>query len=172
MPVYSMQTEDIDSLIDPTQDDIRQAVERMASPTGPTFIVINADADIYVQAAGTNGRYVIESRQSYGEGFTHYRVASCEPTVSVPTVVSYKNKCNKHPPRSCPIHAQTVDIVGLPEVLAVMLDFHRLHERSPAYFWRDVTAEIEVPEVTHDDDAIQQISPSGVHGSNHPRRCQ
>lgn len=48
------------------------AIDKMASPTGPTYIVVAADDGLsYAQAAGTNGRYVVEARDVFGEGFLH-----------------------------------------------------------------------------------------------------
>ena len=50
-------------------DDVVRAVCEIARPDGPTYVVVEDGQETYAQAAGTNGRYVIESRTIFGEGF-------------------------------------------------------------------------------------------------------
>jgi hypothetical protein len=47
----------------------------MAMPHGPTYIILEDEDHCYIQAAGTEGRYVIEARDHFGEGFKHLRAA-------------------------------------------------------------------------------------------------
>jgi len=70
---FTLSVENLPSACRATGDDIRRAIESLRSPTGPTYINLTGSDGSYAQAGGTNGRYVIESRDVYGEGFRHWR---------------------------------------------------------------------------------------------------
>jgi len=61
-----MQLEGHPSLSDVTPQQVSRGVDALASPIGPTFIIVEDGAGSYCQAAGTDGRYVLEAREGYG----------------------------------------------------------------------------------------------------------
>lgn len=125
-----------------TLAEVAVAIDKMASPTGPTFIVVAADdGTSYAQAAGTDGRYVVEGRDVFGEGFLHYRLHQGDAAKSEQVVVHYRQKCSNHPPRGCPLKVLAVDVVALPVVKAAILHYLETCERSNGLLWRDITRE-------------------------------
>lgn len=99
---------------DVTNDDVLEAIEAMASPHGPTFVILEDDQRNYTQAAGTDGRYVIESRDVYGEGFTHWR-AMRDGAGEGAATIRYRQRCpkGKHPPRGCPLKVRAGEVFSL-----------------------------------------------------------
>ena len=86
-------------LLNATIEDVVKAVFEIVRPHGPTYLVVEHGEDSYAQAAGTQGRYVIESRTIFGEGFQHFRVARDLAGSDSPAVIHYRQTCSKHPPR-------------------------------------------------------------------------
>jgi hypothetical protein len=82
-----------------TIEDVAIAICALARPDDPTYIVVEDGEDSYAQAAGTEGRYVIESRTMFGERFQHFRVARDLGGADAPAVIHYRQRCDKHPPR-------------------------------------------------------------------------
>ena len=145
---------------DATIDDIVHAIYEIARPDGPTFLVVE-DGKAYAQAAGTEGRYVIESRTMFGEGFQHFRVAHDLGGADAPAVIRYRQTCVRHPPRSCPLRVRESEVCTLAEVERAILTFAATGERDESLFWRDVTAEM-VKKLTRrrdDDGEITRITP-------------
>jgi hypothetical protein len=129
-------------ILDATGSDVSTAVLRMWKPKGPTIIIIEDDDGNYAQAAGTDDRYVIESRTVFGEGFQHYRV--CQPIAGpdAADVVYHRQNCSKHPPRECPITVRKSEVFDLSTVDLVMQAYVSTGERVASLQWRDVTAEL------------------------------
>lgn len=126
---------------DATRDDIVRAVKRMAMPGGPTYMIVSDDDGNYAQAAGTDERYIIESRSAYGEGFRHFRV--CQPITGPDDkdVVYHRQKCSKHPPRRCPLTVRKSEVCDLGTVELAMSAYLLTGERVASLQWRDVTEE-------------------------------
>ena len=146
---------------DATIDDIVHAIYEIARPDGPTFLVIEHGEEAYAQAAGTEARYVIESRTMFGEGFQHFRVAHDLGGADAPAVIRYRQTCVRHPPRSCPLRVRESEVCTLAEVERAILTFAATGERDESLFWRDVTAEM-VKKLTRrrdDDGEIARITP-------------
>jgi len=121
--------------------DVVQAVRRLADPSGPTFvIVVDADGN-YVQAAGTDGRYIVESRTVYGEGFQHYRLYQPIAGPDAADVVYHRKKCDRHPPRRYPLRVRKSEVCDLGTVESALLAFLETGERAASLLWRDVTDE-------------------------------
>lgn len=148
-------------LSDATIDDIVRAVYEIARPDGPTFLVVEDGEEAYAQAAGTEGRYVIESRTIFGEGFQHFRVAHDSGGADAPAVIHYRQTCVRHPPRSCPLRVRESEVCTFAEVERAILTFAATGERDGTLFWRDVTAQMlrDVTRRPDDDGEIGLITP-------------
>jgi len=127
---------------DATVDDIVRAVYQIARPDGPTFLVVEDGEQAYAQAAGTDGRYVIESRTTFGEGFQHFRVAHESGGADAPAVIHYRQRCSKHPPRRCPLRVRKSEVCTFAEVERALVTFAASGKRDASLFWRDVTAQM------------------------------
>jgi hypothetical protein len=146
--------------------EVARAIDQMASPHGPTYIIVEADDRCsYAQAAGTDGRYVVEGRDVFGEGFRHFRLYRGDVAASEPSVVYYRQKCSKHPPRGCPLKVLAVDVVGLDAVKTAILHYVQTFERSPGLHWRDITHEFLEESLEKDCTEIATIYPGA------PRRA-
>lgn len=94
------------------------------------------------QAAGTDGRYVIESRTGFGGGFQHFRVARDLAAADAPAVIYYRQQCSRHPPRRCPLRVRESEVCTFAEVERAILTFAATGRRDGTLFWRDVTAQL------------------------------
>jgi hypothetical protein len=135
-----------------TIDDVLQAVYQITRPDGPTYLVIEHGEDSYAQAAGTDGRYVIESRTIFGEGFQHFRVARDLGGADAPAVIHYRQRCSKHPPRCCPLEVRESEVCSLADVERALLTYAATGERDGGLQWRDVTPEMVKDFKRRDDD--------------------
>jgi len=144
-----------------TIEDVVRAIDEMARPDGPTYLVVEHGEDSYAQAAGTEGRYVIESRTIFGEGFQHFRVCRDLVGADAAAVVHYRRKCSKHPPRRCPIRVLESEVGCLVDVERALLTYAATGERDEGLRWRDVTPELVKDFKRRDDDdgEIAQIAP-------------
>jgi len=123
-----------------TLEDVVRAIYEIARPDGPTFMIIEDGAGSYAQAAGTDGRYVIESRTHFGEGFEHFRVYRGLAESDRPAVIYYRQRCSKHPPRRCPLRVRESEVGSLAEVEQALASFAATGRRDDRLRWRDVPA--------------------------------
>jgi hypothetical protein len=147
-------------ILSATPSDISHAVLQMWRPKGPTFMIIEDDDGNYAQAAGTDERYVIESRYVFGEGFQHFRV--CQPIAGPdgPDVVYHRQKCSRHPPRRCPLTVRRSEVCDIDTVSIAMSAYVTTGERCASLQWRDVTQEsLEEASRRRGDDEITPIGP-------------
>lgn len=142
-----------------TTRDVLRAVAKLATPNGPTFIVLVRHNGDYAQAAGTDGRYVIESRTVYGEGFRHYRVFHDIAGPDSDSVIHYLRQCRKklHSPRKCPLPVRESEVSCLEEVEQALIAFHETAERDPTLRWRDISD--KWPITSKADDEFASIPP-------------
>jgi hypothetical protein len=148
-------------LTNATVEDVAIAIYALARPDGPTYIVVEDGEESYAQAAGTEGRYVIESRTMFGEGFQHFRAARDLGGADAPAVIHYRPRCDKHPPRRCPLDVRKSEVSTFAEVERALLTFAATGRRDVTLFWRDVTPEM-VKDFTRrpdDDGEIGLITP-------------
>jgi hypothetical protein len=140
-----------------TAEDVRLAVEAMASPNGPTYIILTTPDDSYAQAAGSHGRFVIESREVFGEGFQHWRVHLPRPDGDKPAVITYRRQCpkGKHPPRGCPLSVLACDVMDIEAVATALHQFAVDYTRTERLRWRDVRDEF----LRDTDLDVQEIRP-------------
>lgn len=146
---------------DATVEDVVRAVYAIARPDGPTFLIVEHGEKSYAQAAGTEGRFVIESRTKFGEGFQHFRVARDSGEGDAATVIHYRQQCVRHPPRRCPLRVRESEVCTFANVERAILTFAATGERDETLFWRDVTAQMVKDFVRRpdDDDEIGLITP-------------
>jgi hypothetical protein len=144
-----------------TIEDVVRAIYEIARPDGPTFLVVEHGEDSYAQAAGTEGRFVIESRTIFGEGFQHFRVCHDLSGPDGPAVIHYRQKCSKHPPRRCPLRIRESEVSAFADVERALLHYAATGARDEALQWRDVTPEMVKDFKRRDDDdgEIGLISP-------------
>jgi hypothetical protein len=143
----------------PSSEDIHRAIAGMALPLGPTFIILAAGEGSYIQAAGSNGRFVIESRDVYGEGFRHWRAFQPGAADGGPAVVTYRQRCprGKHPSRGCPLAVRQSDVMSHASVMSAILQFAQDRSRSAKLEWRDIS--IDFLPASDADCRIRDISP-------------
>ena len=124
----------------PSRDLLQTLLDSFGTPNGPTFIVLTGPREQYVQAAGSAGRYILESRDNYGEGFQHLRAGT---QTGRKATVFYRWKCTKdlHPTLGCPLEVDEGAMLTLEEVKAALLHYARAGERSAGFTWHDVTEE-------------------------------
>jgi hypothetical protein len=144
-----------------TIDDVVRAVYALARPNGPTYLVVEHGEDSYAQAAGTEGRFVIESRTIFGEGFQHFRVARGRGGADAPAVIHYRQRCDKHPPRRCPLKVRESEVSTVADVERALLTFAATGRRDATLYWRDVTPEMvkDFARRPDDDGEIGLITP-------------
>jgi hypothetical protein len=131
----------------------------MTQPNGPTYIIIEAKEGTYAQAAGTDGRYVVESRTQFGEGFQHFRVCRTWVGEDHPDIVYYGSKCSKHAHRRCPLHVQASEVCTLADVERSLVAFAETGCRDSELHWRDVTKVMLSDAVNRDNFTITPITP-------------
>ena len=129
----------------PPGDLVDSLIHSFGGPGGPTFIVLTGANDQYVQAAGSSGRYILESRDNYGEGFQHLRAGRPGPLSGEKATVYYRWRCTKgiHPPLGCPLGVDAHCVLDLEAVKTALAHYSRTGERHAAFAWHDVTAEHE-----------------------------
>jgi hypothetical protein len=144
-----------------TIEDVAWAISEIARTDGPTYLVVEHGEDSYAQAAGTEGRFVIESRTIFGEGFQHFRVARDLGGPDSAAVIHYRQKCSKHPPRRCPLRVRESEVCNLADVELALLTYAATGDLDGGLLWRDVTAEMvkEFKRRDDDDGEIAQINP-------------
>lgn len=141
------------------------AAMRMARPDNPpTYVVVTAPDKTYCQAAGSRGRFIAESREWFGEGFTHWRAGRLGVEDDTPTTIYYRQQCvdGKHRPLECPLSAIESDVLQLTDVQAILTYFASHRERHPGYRWREITEKfVKREESPPDDEEILEIRPGG-----------
>ncbi len=145
---------------DVTASDVVQTMRRIADPRGPTYVILTDADGNYVQAAGTDGRYIVESRSVYGEGFQHFRMHQQSEGPDAADVVYHRQKCDRHPPRRCPLRVRRSEVCDLGTVEFALLAFLQTGERAPSLLWREVTEDM-IAKAAHrgHDDEITEIRP-------------
>jgi hypothetical protein len=138
---------------------VARAVAALASPTGPTFIIVRNSEGSYCQAAGTDGRYVLEAREAFGEGFLHYRACVTGAGSGEMTKVYHRKRCDRHPPRRCPITVLSSEVVGLDDVQRALVAFAETGERCRETVWRNVNSEFTGEESTGEIRVIRPTAP-------------
>ena len=163
MPLYRLMLEDHSDVFPATLGHVQMAIHKMAASTGPTFLNLKDEGGSWAQAGGSNGRYRVEVRDVFGEGFQHCMAAlpGCADRRS--TVVYYRNRCteNEHPPRHCPLNATVANVLELSDVLVIMTEYLATGLRSAKYDWDDVSRDWSDEDTAEDGEDITVIKPGG-----------
>ena len=161
MALYRLMLEDHAECFPASLGEVQKAVWKMAIPEGPTFLTLIGENGSWVQAGGTDGRYRVEARHVYGEGFKHFMAALPECPNRARTVVYYRNECteNEHPHRKCPLPATVANVLSLDDVLAVLTEYWATGELSAKFVWDDQTAEWSAKDPGDAASPIEQIRP-------------
>lgn len=140
----------------PRLEQAEARIDTFGTPNGPTYVMLFGPGEEYVQAAGSAGRFVLEARDQYGEGFLHLRAGSITGTK---TTVGYRWTCPKgvHPRNGCPHEVDEGCVLDLDVVKAALLHYARTGSRYPGIVWNDVT--FEYLGSAKDDGGIQDIRP-------------
>lgn len=166
MPGYRLMLEDHRDVFPATLKHVEAAILKLAKPTGPTFLNLKNGSGNWAQAGGTNGRYRVEVREVFGEGFQHWMAALPGCTDRSHTVVYYRNKCteNEHAYRRCPLEATVANVLSLNEVMQIMTQYWLTGERSAKYLWDDVSQDWMDDAVSEKGVGIKVIKPKGGKG--------
>ena len=161
MPLYRLMLEDHHSVFPVSLGQVQVAIRKLAGPTGPTFLNLKDEGGSWAQAGGTNGRYRVEVRDVYGEGFQHWMAALPGCNNRSETVVYYRNRCteNEHPPRKCPLNATVANVLGLNDVMVILTEFWANGLRSAEYSWDDISQEWMEEDVAQKGTGIKVIKP-------------
>jgi hypothetical protein len=161
MPLYTLLLEDHHTVYPVSPAQLEKAIKRLASTAGPTFLNIKDESGSWAQAGGTEGRYRVEVRDVYGEGFHHWMAALPGCADRSKTVVYYRNRCteNEHPPRKCPLYATVANVLSLKDVMVILTEFWATGLRSAAYSWDDVSQEWLEDDMAQQGTGIKQIKP-------------
>ena len=139
-------------------EDIDHAAAALATADGPTYLVLEGWGESYIQAAGSGGRFMIEYRDVYGEGFRHWRAFQPGNTSTAPTVVTFRQRCpnRKHPRRGCPLSVLACDVTTVEDVAEALTQYATDGTRTARLQWRDVSDEF----LPGDDDfRVRDIRP-------------
>jgi len=160
MPQYTLMLEDHKLVRGPSAEQVYMAVRKMGGTTGPTFIQLKDENGSYTQAGGSGGRYRVESRDVWGEGFQHFLAASPVSNDRSNTTVYYRNTCTEgvHDHRRCPLNCTVANVLTLDDVLAIMVQYAATGTRSGQYLWDDVS-DSWIEEEAAKFGKIQQIKP-------------
>ena len=159
--------EDQRDVVPATLKHVEAAVRKLAKLTGPTFLNLKNGSGNWAQAGGSNGRYRIEVRVVFGEGFMHWMAALPGCTDRSHTVVYYRNKCieKEHAYRRCPLEATVANVLGLKDVMLILSEYWITGGRSAKYLWDDVSQDWMDAAVSEKGLGIKVIKPKGNKGS-------
>ena len=162
MPVYTLMLEDHKLVTNPSGEQVYNAVRKIGGRTGPTFIQLKDENGSFTQAGGTEGRYRLESRDVWGEGFQHLMAASTTSKDRSDTIVYYRNVCIEgvHEHRRCPLSCTVANVLPLDDVLEIMVQYAVTGTRSGKYLWDDVSKSW-IEEEADKFGTIKQIKPKG-----------
>jgi hypothetical protein len=167
MPALTLVLEGQEDRRPASANDVERAVRMMAAPGGPTYIMLKDAYGCYAQAGGFDDRFRVESRDSYGEGFSHWLAGLPDVKDRSDVVMHYRNYCKIHGIRQCPLPAWGENVLTLSDVLAIMRHYHATGERLAAYPWEDVSHYFIVKTSDDDVDGIQWIQPHDeAHGED------
>jgi hypothetical protein len=166
MPGYRLMLEDHRNSVPATLEHVEAAILKLAGAKGPTFLNLKDENGSWAQAGGTNGRYRVEVREIYGEGFLHWMAALPGCTDRSPTVVYYRNECteNEHAHRRCPLDATVANVLSLNDVMQILTEYWLTGERSARYVWDDVSRDWMDDAVAKRGLGIKEIKPKGNKG--------
>jgi len=159
MPAYTLVLEGHADRRFASAGDVERAVRMMPAPGGPTYIMLKDPYGCFAQAAGFNDRFRVEARDVYGEGFRHWLAGLPNVKDRSDVVMFYRNHCEVHGTRQCPLPAWGENVLALADVLAIMRCYHASGERLAAYPWEDVSQYFIDEGLDGDGGRIREIRP-------------
>jgi hypothetical protein len=126
----SLTLENRPPLLEPTLPDVRTAVDSLTPDGGPGFLVLEAEAGDYVQAAGGGNAFTAEWREYAGEQFQHW-VAG---TRGLPHGKQIRIRTN-----GATVTVNENERLQSTDVKSIVEAFANHEQRPPAYMWRDIT---------------------------------
>jgi len=159
MPLFTLVLEGHADHLFPAVRDVEQAVHMMDAPDGPTYIMLKDAHGGFAQAAGFNDRFRVETRDAYGEGFRHWLAGLPNVKDRSDVVMYYRNHCDVHGIRQCPLPAWGENVLALSDVLAIMRHYHASGERLTTYPWEDVSKYFIDEALEGDGGRIRRIRP-------------
>ncbi len=162
MPNYRLMLEDHRDVFPVSLRQVQAAIRKLASPKGPTFLNLKDEGGSWAQSGGSNGRYLVEVRDVYGEGFQHWMATLPGCTDRSKTVVYYRNRCteNVHQPRKCPLNATVANVVSLDDVMEILTEFWATGLRSAKYGWDDISRHWIEEDADQQETGIKEIRPT------------
>jgi hypothetical protein len=120
---------------------IEQALEKMRTTPGPTFIQLKDANGSFAQAGGYADQYRVESLDDFGEGWQRYYAAKPDCPDRSPTAVLYRNKCVEgiHPYRQCPFECTVAHVLSYQDMWNILMHYAYTGKRATRYTWENVT---------------------------------
>lgn len=167
MPLYRLMLEDHRDVFPVSLDQVVAAIKKLAGTKGPTFLNLKDADGNWAQAGGTHGRFRVEAREVYGEGFRHWMAAVHGCPDRSHTIVYYRNRCleNTHPHRRCPLEATVANVLKLSDVLSILTEYWQTGQKSAHYDWDDVTQAWIEDELEEKGSGIRTIKPKQSKGT-------
>lgn len=159
MPVYTLVLEGYADRHFSSSGDFERAVRMMPAAGGPTYLMLKDPHGSFAQAAGFDNRFRVEARDVYGEGFRHWLAGLPNVRDRSDVVMHYRNRCDVHGIRQCPLPAWGENVLGLSDVLKIMRHYHASGERLKTYPWEDVSQYFLDAGSGVEGRAIRQIRP-------------
>jgi hypothetical protein len=169
MARYRLMLEDHADVFPASLEAVQKAVSKLAIPEGPTFLNLTDENGNWAQAGGTEGRYRVEARHVYGEGFQHVMASRLDCRILHPTTVFYRNVCTEgeHPHRRCPLPATVANVLSLDDVLVILTEYWLTGELSAKFGWDDLTSDWLAQAVASADRGIKEIKPKKGKDKDH-----
>lgn len=129
---FSLNVEDEPVTRDVSAAGIASVLQRMTPRGGPSFLVLEASNGDYVQAAGGLGRFTVEWREVYGEGFCHWKAGA----TTVSRVGEAKVKTN-----GFHVAVRRYEVLSAAQAAQILSAFLRGATRPASFAWRDMTSD-------------------------------
>jgi len=167
MPAYTLVLEGHAKRCFASAADVERAVRMMPAPGGPTYIILKDAYGSYAHAAGFDDRFRVEAREVYGEGFRHWLAGLPDVKDRSDVMMYYRNQCDVHGVRQCPLPAWGENVLALSDVLAIMRHYHASGERLAVYPWEEMSQYFLDEGLDGEGGAIRQIRPHNEeHGAD------
>lgn len=126
---------------DASDIDLERALEALASPQGPTFIMLIDTKGSYMRALGSNGRYAVEGREVVPGRLLRWRAGaldSADGSDDSKVTVGFFRKCPRriHASRQCPFFVRSGEVLGIDDVTTIFSAYHETQRMHLGYAWR------------------------------------
>ncbi len=127
---YILTLENQPPLERPTLEQLHAAVDSLTPDGGPGFLILDGLNASYAQAAGGDGAYTVEWRETFGETFRHW-VAGIAGRPSERDITIEGNGFQ--------VTVKENESLGIADVKTILRAFLQGKARLANYSWRDVT---------------------------------